>query len=263
MVACHSLFSVALRVLSLGLVVSGDARIVSPPHQPLRLPASPGYRNRHDACPIGHCHRAIFQQFNPYDDVDDRSATHRILACSSGGNDFLVMPPSSGASTQAAGGIVNATYELGWMADGQLAPMSSLPLIALLANQINAYLTHGHGNDGANATMMALFGQFGGVTAGVYVGKGLQSAGVGSFALGHLAEQLQQASSSLAISGGTLAMQLSGPTYDGDHTFGFVVSTNNSYAAVQRQMQAWNNASCMALGNNKSASPGLQRSRRQ
>ncbi|CAK7236302.1 hypothetical protein SEUCBS140593_009574 [Sporothrix eucalyptigena] len=265
MVAYHSLFSVALHVLTLGLVVSGDARIVSSPHQVHRLPASPGYRNRHTACPvscsvagpnpgnwsvyhsldqIGHCSRAVFQQFNLYDDVDDRSTSHRILACSSGGNEFLAM---SGTSPEVATETVNATYELGWVADGQLAPSSSLSLIALLANQINAYLTHGH--DEANATTV-LFGQFGGVTAGVYVGKGLQSAGVGDFALGHLVEQLQQTSASLAISGGSLAVQLCGPAYDGDHTFGFVASTNNSYTAAQQAMQTWKNGSCVALGNN-------------
>lgn len=293
MVACHTLFSVALHVLTLGLVVSSDARIVSSPRQARRLPASPGYRNRHTACPVScrvagpnpgnwsvyhsldqfeHCSRAVFQQFNLYDNVDDRSARHRILACSSGSNDFLALP--GGASPEVAatatgtgtGAVtVNATYEMGWVDDGQLAPSSSLPLITLLANQIGAYLTHERVHDEVNevneantttATATVLFGQFGGVTAGVYIGKGLQSAGVGGFALGHLVEQLQQqtlAASLSFISGGTLAMQLcGGSTYhgDGDHTFGFVASTNNSYIAIQQEMQTWRNGSCVALSNN-------------
>ncbi|OAA63574.1 Glycoside hydrolase, subgroup, catalytic core [Niveomyces insectorum RCEF 264] len=269
MVSYHSFLAATLGVLSLGLVGPGSARIVSSP-QPLRQPASPGYRNRDAACPAScrvsgpspgnwsvyhslsqtrYCKKAVFQQFNIYDDVDDTSTSHRILACSGIGNNFLAMPngSSTSSSADAPAVIANATYELGWLVDGQIAPSSSLSLIRLITNQIRAYVTSGYSP--ANASTV-LFGQFGGVAGGVYIGKDLQSAAVGGFALGHLTDQLASASSSLAIAGGTLAMQLCGPAYDGDHTFGFMISTNNSYAATQLAMQTWKNGSCVSFGGN-------------
>jgi hypothetical protein len=105
------------------------------------------------------------------------------------------------------------------------------------------YLSKGYG--GANESVV-LFARSGPATVGIYIGKGLQSATTGAFALNALESSIATLNNT-----GSFAMQFCGPETNGDHIFGFMASNNGTFAPVQHALQSWSNATCLSLGNSQ------------
>ena len=220
----------------------------------LRRGASPGYRPR-DVCP-GHCNIAgpnpsnwslyhnfgqiqyctetQFYEFSLYDNVDDLNTLHRIYGCTSFGPDWSNMPNATTDTPSA--GTVSATYQIGSLSTGALSSVH----IRTLSKQVRQYLASGYG---ATNKSVILFARSGPATVGIYIGKGLQSASTGSFAL----NAFEKSIASLKSNTGSVAMQLCQPGADGDHIFGFVATSNGTFAPVQHALQSWSNATCLSL----------------
>ncbi|EEA29070.1 conserved hypothetical protein [Talaromyces marneffei ATCC 18224] len=221
----------------------------------LRNSASPSYRGIGDSCPtrcsmsgasygnwsVYHsleetrlCEQTVFSLFNIHDTIDDPARQHKIYACSSYGPDWVNMP--SQASPAVVVNNTNTTYQLGWWTDGKFQPAT----IQSLAREMGKYFRNGHGPINQSAI---LFAQAGGGTAGIYIGKGLQNEGIADFALKNLQDNIQ----SLNVHSGNVAMQLCGPGYDPDHTFGFIAASNGTFTQVQNAIQAWSKGDCLSF----------------
>ncbi|KAF7561921.1 hypothetical protein G7046_g2225 [Stylonectria norvegica] len=222
----------------------------------IRKAASPDYQGR-DACPVRcsnagpsptswsvyhnfdqfqSCPQTLFYQFSIYDQVDDPNTLHRIYACTSYGPDFANLPKSS---TKAAAIVdtVEANYELGWWSEGGKADVAG---ISTLSKQMREYLSNGHG---AATQDVVLFGQASRAAVGLYIGKGLQNEGVGTFALKAVEDALQN----LDANATSLAIQLCKPGYGGDHIFGLMATSNATFASVQNALQTWSNGTCLSF----------------
>ena len=247
---------VVLGGISFYLVSSVQASLTSSASSKLRNSASPGYRGVGDACPercstsgasygnwsVYHsleqtqmCQQTIFSLFfNIYDDVDDPTRQHKIYACSSYGPDWTNLPTQN--SPVATVNNTNSSYQLGWWTDGTFQPIA----IQSRAREMGKYFTSGYGSTNQSAI---LFVQTGGGAAGIYIGKGLQNEGIVDFALGYLRDNVQ----SLNVHSGNVAMQLCGPDYDADHTFGFIAASNGTFTQVQDTVQTWYKGDCLSF----------------
>jgi LysM domain-containing protein len=249
------MFSSWLKVaLSAILLFKSPDTVVAQPG--LRQPASPSYQGR-DACPgrcsiagpnpsnwslyhnfdqIQSCQQTVFYEFSLYDGVDNPNALHRIYACTSYGPDWTNLPNSTTDVLPAS--TMNTTYQIGWWSDGTLAG----PNIRTLSRQVRHYLTNGYG--ATNKTVI-LFARSGKGSVGLYIGKGLQNEGTGSFAL----KAFEDSISSLDANTGSVAMQLCQPGDDGDHIFGFMATSNTTFTPVQDALKSWSNATCLSFNN--------------
>lgn len=248
-----SWFSMALGAIGLLLsptIVSAQAGS--------RQPASPSYQGR-DTCPLRcstagpnpaswglyrnfdqfqTCQQTLFYDFSLHDQVDNPNTAHRIYACTTYGTDWLNQPKSN--TNVAVVDVVNATYQIGWGSDGTLAEAD----IKSVSTQMRQYLGNGYGE--ANKTLL-LFAQSGPTSVGLYIGKGLQSEKIGSFAL----KALEDTISYLEVSASSLAMQLCEPGYDGDHVFGLMATSNGRFTPVQDALKSWANAECLSFQESK------------
>jgi hypothetical protein len=190
----------------------------------------------HNLGQLQHCTETQFYEFSLYDDVDDESARHRIYCCTSFSPDWVNMPNVT--TVEPSSGIVNATYQLGSLSAGSLAFAN----IGTLSREVRQYLSKGHAvNESA-----ILYARSGPATVGIYIGKGLQSAITSEFALNALEARIKSLNNT-----GSLAMQFCEPGTDGDHVFGFVATSNGTFAPVQHALQSWSNATCLSLGNSQ------------
>lgn len=245
-----------LGAIGLALVSPGQAS----PRAALRIPVSPGYRDR-DACPE-RCHtlgpsygnwsvyksleqiascddQIIFSMFNIFDDVHDSAKNHRIYSCSSHGPDSDWINLAAQNAPAAILNNTNSTYQLGWWSDGTFQPTT----IQTLAQEMGKYFTSGYGLANSSAN---LFVQASGGAAGIYIGKGLQKEGIADFALGYLQQYLQHHIQSLEAHGGHVAIQHCGPSYNADHTFGFIASSNGTFSQIQNAIKDWSNGDCVS-----------------
>lgn len=228
-----------------------------------RQASSPGYAGRDVACParcsvsgpnsvnwslchnfdqFQSCKETLFYQFALYDAVDDSASHHRIYACSSYGPDWENLPDSPDIDALSIIPDVNATYEIGW--NSTRASETASDLRSLLS-QTRQYLSSGYAFNNARAAF--LYGQSGKTVFGLRIGKGLHSASVGSLALKTLREQLDDG----GIAASTVAIQLCGSTYDSDHTFGLVATTQGEFLGIQDTLRFWENGQCAQFKDSK------------
>ncbi|EGX87986.1 Glycoside hydrolase [Cordyceps militaris CM01] len=228
-----------------------------------RQTSSPGYAGREVACParcsvsgphsgnwslyhnfdqFQSCKETLFYQFALYDAVDDSASHHRIYACSSYGPDWENLPDSPGVYALPPVSDVKATYEVGWNSTQTSQTASDL---RSLLSQTRQYLSSGYAFNNARAAF--LYGQSGKTVFGLRIGKSLHGAGVGSLALKMLQEQLDDGD----ITASTVAIQLCGSTYDSDHTFGLVATTQGEFSGIQETLKSWENGQCAQFNNSK------------
>ncbi|GFF80120.1 killer toxin subunits alpha/beta [Aspergillus lentulus] len=143
----------------------------------------------------------------------------------------------------AAVDSMNSTYSLGWWNDGRLATSD----ISSVSKQVRHYLKGQHVAAKSTKRNTFLFARSGSATVGIYIGKGLQSEGVSSFALNALSDNVR----TLNISSGNIAMQLCDPNSNNAHTFGIFASSNRSFTLVQSAMKTWSNGGCLSFENEK------------
>lgn len=253
-------------IIALGaicLLLSCDVAFAARGKVGLRNPASPGYRGRDAACPVAcsvagpnpsnwslyhnfdqlqSCHQTLFYDFSLYDRVDDPNTFHRLYACTSYGPDWSSLPRPS-ARIAAAVDSMNSTYSLGWWNDGPLATSD----ISSASKQMRHYLKSQHVAAKSTKRNTFLFARSGSAAVGIYIGKGLQSEGVSSFALNALSDNVR----TLNISSGNVAMQLCDPNSNNAHTFGVFASSNGTFTAVQSAMKTWSNGGCLSFENEK------------
>ncbi len=197
----------------------------------------PVYQNFHQ---IQACQHTLFHEFTLSDPVDDPNTSHRIYACTSYGTDWAALPNSTVNAVPAR--VVNATYEIGWSSDGgDLAAAE----IRILSKQMRQYLAKGYG---ATTRAAILFARLGKGAVGLYIGSALQNEGVGSAALQALENNLPLPGD---IGTASLGMQLCKPGDDGDHIFGFIATSNASYATIQAAIKSWSNAECLSFQGTK------------
>lgn len=242
---------------ALCLLLSVDLALAAGVKPALRNPASPGYLGRNAACPVAcniagpnpsnwslyhnfdqlrSCHQTLFYDFSLYDQVDDPETLHRLHACTSYGSDWSSLPrPKSAPAVES----VNSTYSLGWWSEGALAVSD----IDSISSQMRSYLKSQPVATKSTKRNTFLFARSGSATVGIYLGKGLQSEQVGSFALNALADKLH----TLNINSGSVAMQLCDPNRNNAHTFGIFASSNGSFTPVQNAMKTWSNGSCLSF----------------
>lgn len=218
----------------------------------IRQAASPSYRGI-DPCPqrcsvtgpnpanwsvyhnfdqLNACQQTLFYEFSLYDRVDDPNSLHRIYACSSYGQDWNSVPKST--KNVLAADTMNATYEIGWSSGGMLAAAG----IHNVATQMRDYLSNGFA--ATNKTVL-LFGQFGGASVGLYIGKSLQNEATSSFALQALDANLKTVNSS------SVSMQHCELGYDSDHIFGFMATSDGAFKPIQDALKLWANAQCLSF----------------
>jgi hypothetical protein len=169
----------------------------------LRQPASPGYSGR-DWCPMAcniagsnlsnssvyHnseqlqcCDQTLFYDSSLYDRVDP-STLHRLRVCTH------MVPtghPVQRPTTKVAAAVesLSLTYSLGWWGNGILASTD----ISSISKQMRHYMKSQHvASKSTKSTKSTksnnfLFARSGSAVVGIYVGKGLQSEGISSFAL--------------------------------------------------------------------------------
>lgn len=188
----------------------------------------------HNVNQLAACKQTVFYHLSIYDVVDDNSSPHRIYACTSFGN--TKKPGADAAVDKAAVQTMNnASFELGrW---DENAP-SGVDL-RTLSKQMRQLL--GNGYTAADNRPLILFAQTVSSTAGLYMGKGVQMQSTASGALVAMENALYASNNT----GGSVAMQLCEPGYDGDHVFGFIATSNTSFTPVQQALQSWANATCL------------------
>lgn len=225
----------------------------------LRRPAGPGYSGR-DACPtachiagpnpsnwsayhnveqLQSCQQTLFFEFSLYDKVDDPETRHRIYACASNGADWFNLRESQ-EQVKTAVGSMNSTYQIGWWAEGELAATD----IGAVSEQMRHYLKGDHATSKNNTFLLARSGS---ASVGVYIGKGLQKESVSSFAL----RTTEHIIPKLPVNIGTVAMQLCDPERDSGSTFGFIASSNGTFASVQDAMKTWSKGGCLSFHDSK------------
>ncbi|KAL2023348.1 hypothetical protein VTK56DRAFT_3086 [Thermocarpiscus australiensis] len=191
------------------------------------------------------CKYTLFYEFSLSDGViDDPNTPHRIYACTSHGTDWANLPNSTVNPIPAKG--VDATYEIGWSSGG--GPLAATE-IQILSKQMRQYLVSGYG---ATHRAAILFARLGRGVAGLYIGKGLQNEGVGSVALKALEDNIP--SLGYGLDAASLGMQLCKPGDDGDHIFGFIATSNASFAPIQQFLKSWSNAECLLFDVTKNIS---------
>ncbi|KAJ5726918.1 Glycoside hydrolase superfamily [Penicillium malachiteum] len=230
---------------------------------PLRLPASPGYRGRSNACPtrcavsgpnpanwsmyhnfdqLVSCQESLFYSFSLLDPVDDAYTGHHIYACTSFGPDWGNLPANTTnllLQSSDAPEPVNGTYQIGyWPAATGSSVSSSL---ATLANQLRQYLAGGFAPVDRPTI---LFARYGSTSVGLYIGQGLESRGIGENALLNLENAIATANASHAAS---VAMQFCEPGQTSRHMFGLIATGNETFAPVQAALSSWSQAKCMTF----------------
>ncbi|GAB1203521.1 hypothetical protein APSETT445_002156 [Aspergillus pseudonomiae] len=184
----------------------------------------------------------MFYDFSLYDRVDDPDTLHRLYACSSSGPDWSSLPRPS-AKMASAVESVNTTYSLGWWTEGALAPSD----IISVSKQMRYYMKSQHVAIRSTERNTFMFARSGSAAVGIYIGKGLQSEGVASFAAKALADNLR----TLRISSSNVAIQLCDPTSNNAHTFGIFASSNGSFSPVQDAMKTWSTGGCLSFEHTK------------
>ncbi|THC95862.1 hypothetical protein EYZ11_004640 [Aspergillus tanneri] len=204
-----------------------------------RKSASPRYRSSASVCPercsdsgpntgnwsvyadfkqIRKCKETKFYDFSLFDDVDNRSGTHRIQACSSYGPDFASLPASTARIASAES--VDVEFELGWWHEGFGLAGAGLRSIV---KQMRRYTEGGHG---LTDRPFIIYGQSGQATIGLYIGQGLLNQGLSESALKLFQDNLDK----LEVSTPSLAMQLCEEGYDSTHVFGIMATSNGTFA---------------------------------
>lgn len=251
--------------LGAGLLLS-DGAVASPGHAESSVTP---YRN-FDVCPercsisgpntgnwsvypnfkkIGKCQQTMFYDFSLHDPVDDPEVNHRIYACSSFGPDFSRMPPSSDVNSRIAAASaesVDVEFEIGWWREGYGLASSG---IQSLVRQIRKYTENGHG--ASTDKPFIIYGRSGQASIGIYIGQGLLNQGLTESALGILEDNFDN----LNVSSPTLAMQLCEPHYDSTHVFGFMATSDRTFAPIQSAIKSWSNATCLSF-NDSTKYPG-------
>lgn len=179
----------------------------------------------------------MFYAFNLYDNVDDAESHHRIFACTAYGDDWTADVKTKVASLHAAKEH-KLDYEIGWWSSSSEGTESNH---RSLIRQMRDYVANGHASP-SKTTMV--YAEFGGVTAGLYIGNGLQSQDSSSVAL----EELLDDSHGFDGRRDSLAMQLCGPDSDSQHVFGFMALSNGTFGAIQTAFESWSNAECLKFG---------------
>ncbi|CAG8890307.1 unnamed protein product [Penicillium egyptiacum] len=236
---------------AVGLLLS--AGVVSG-HSASRLGASPSYKGGNIVCPercmisgpnpsnwssyhsmdqLARCKETMFYSFNVYDNVDETDSLHRIFACTAYGNDWNDdVKAKNAASRPAKEHEVN--YEIGWSSHSKGSESGYRSLI----KQMSDYVANGHASSG-KTTM--LYAEFGGVTAGLYIGNSLRSEKISSIALEALVEDTHKFDGERD----SLTMQLCGPEYDSQHVFGFMATNGGTFEEIQSALQSWSSANCL------------------
>ncbi|SPQ21569.1 e2cb8c7a-6b71-4cba-a482-675fd0a9b2df [Thermothielavioides terrestris] len=200
----------------------------------------------HNLDQLQGCKYTLFYEFSLADGViDDPNTPHRIYACTSHGADWANLPNSTAGTIPAK--HVAATYEIGWSSGGD--PFAAAE-IQILSKQMRQYLASGYG---ATKRAAILFARLGRGVVGLYIGKGLQNEGVGSVALKTLEDSIPSLSQEPVVAS-SLGMQLCKPGDDGDHIFGFIATSNASFAPVQEALKSWSNAECLSFEKTKNVS---------
>ncbi|OAQ63718.2 chitinase [Pochonia chlamydosporia 170] len=248
-------------LVGLGHLLPTNFEIVSA-QATLRHPVSPSYAGR-NACPerciisgpnpanwsayhnfdqFQSCQETLFYGFSIHDVVDDANTLHRIYSCTSYGSDWANIPNSS--VTSPVESAHNATYEIGWSI-GKFTGQSTATggALIVLTRQLRQYLAGGNGH--RNKTTL-LFAQFGQTAVGLYIGKGLQSEGIGSFALKALEDTLLSSN----LSASSITMQACEPGRD--HIFGIMATGNGTFTPIQNTMKSWAKADCISLDESSS-----------
>lgn len=176
----------------------------------------------------------MFYGFNIHDNVDDAKSLHRIYSCASYGSDWDNLAGS--AAKLPVKLSYNATYEIGWQTD-DFTGRSSVGAVVVLIKQLRQYLSNGHGS--TNETTL-LFAQIGQTAIGIYIGKGLQNEGIGSFALQALENKVFSSKPQTPY----IAMQMCDPDRGRDHIFGVMATSNGTFNPIQNAMKAWARAAC-------------------
>lgn len=190
----------------------------------------PAYRSLND---LAQCSEAMLYSFSLHDEVDEADSNHRIFACTAYGNDWND-ESAIAAHSKIAAKKRDVTYQMGW---DRSSPGDESGYTALIT-QMREYMTHGNGETN---TSSILFGQFGGSTAGLYIGQGLRSIDVAEDALNALVAETHLFKGKRD----SLTMQLCSPNYDADHTFGFMSVKNGSFDAIQKSLTAWQKGDCV------------------
>lgn len=184
----------------------------------------------------------MFYDFSLYDAIDDEEPLHRIYACSSFGPDWtnLLDPSASAVPAQT----VNGTSQVGpWPIDAVTRELA-VPEIRTLSRRMRRYLASGFG--ATNKTVI-LMGRSGRASIGLYVGKGLQNEGMGTFAVQAFLDNID----AFRGQGGSLAMQFCQSGDDGEHIFGMMATSNTSFGPVQDALVSWSKAECLSLASGK------------
>ncbi|KAL8366609.1 hypothetical protein RB595_010461 [Gaeumannomyces hyphopodioides] len=115
------------------------------------------------------------------------------------------------------------------------------PATRSLVQQIRKYIDNDHGETPDRPFI--LYGRSAQATIGVYVGQGLLNRGISDSAL----QTFQENSDIVDVTTPSLAMQLCGPAYNSTQTFGVMVTSNSTFAPIQKAMQSWLNATCLTF----------------
>ena len=246
--------SIRISLLKLSGLLLAASNFSSALGSVFRQPVSPGYRPASDVCPrrcadagadsanwqafpgfdqLNHCLETMFYDFSLFDNVDDRTASHRIFACTSFGPDWTSLPNSTLHAAQA--NTADVEYEIGLL-DESVSGLDASG-IRSVSKQMRRYFESGFGE--ANETGV-LFAQSGRASLGLYIGSGLQREGVSSVAFNAL-----EAFVSSDMMASTVGMQLCNPAQDATHAFGLMATTNASFAPIQEAIKSWANATCL------------------
>jgi hypothetical protein len=188
---------------------------------------------------VSRCQETVFYYLSIHDNFNDTSSPHRFYACTSFGTPQKpgVAPAEDAPAVQK---LSNASFTLGAWQGAPSSKDQGLHL-ASLSRQTRFMLDAGYAAD--NDTALYLFVQRSEGTAGLYVGKGVQAHATASQALQAFEGVVSTTNNDTNIDGA--ALQLCENGYDGDHTFGFIATSNLSFAHVQAAVQSWANATCL------------------
>jgi hypothetical protein len=216
--------------------VSYQARNDCPELCSVSGPDPANWTTYHNVNQLVACKQTLFYHLSLYDTVDDNSLAHRIYACTSFGTPQK--PGVEGVADKPAVQIVNnASFTLGdW---DENAPHGID--LRVLSKQMRRFLSSGY--TVVDNRPLVLFAQTISSTAGLYIGKGVQTQSTASDALVAMENALYASNKT----SGSVAMQLCEPGYDSDHVFGFIATSNISFTPVQQALQSWANATCLTF----------------
>ncbi|KAJ5947147.1 Glycoside hydrolase superfamily [Penicillium verhagenii] len=252
-----TLFYVTL--LTLSFSVDSSSAISAP----VRLPASPGYQGRSNACPtrcavsgpnpanwsmyhnfdqLASCRESLFYSFSFLDPVDDASVGHHIYACTSFGPDWGNLPANTTnllLQSSDAPEPVNGTYQVGYWPAASGSPVSGS--LGTLASQLRQYLVRGFG---LSDSPTILFARYGSTSVGLFIGQGLENKGIGENVLSTLESSIANANATNAAS---VAMQFCEPGQTSHHVFGLIATGNGTFAPIQDALSSWSKAKCLTF----------------